>query len=166
MGTLIASLIPSSWKFYLEGAAVIAAAVYISWFLHHERQIGRDEVTAAQNAAVAAQKVTNAKIEQLAQDRIDQALTRYRTANAAPVVDPIHVSVCTPANSRGGSSARGDASASAGSHGSAGIQEAVGPVHAADIGPYTDNLLDAADDQIVYLQSYIRACQEKGICHP
>lgn len=165
MGTLIASLIPSSWKFYLEGAAALAVAVYLSWFLHHERQIGRDQVTAAQNAVVAAKKVTNAKIEQLAQDRIAQALAQYRAANAASVVNPVHVSVCTLASPRGSSTPGSHAGAGRGPNDPADVQEAVGPVHT-DIGPYTDNLLDRADAQVEYLQSYIRACQEKGICHP
>lgn len=158
------ALIPSNWKFILEGVAALAVAVYISWFLHHERQIGRDEVTAAQNAVVAAKKVTNAKIETLAQARIDAALAQYRSALAAPTVNPVHVGVCNHAGSSGtiGSHAGAGLGADAG----ADVQEAVGPVHDTDIGPYTDNLLDAAEDQIVYLQSYIRACQEKGICHP
>lgn len=161
MGALFA-LIPSNWKFGLEAAAALVVAGYISWFLHHERQIGRDEVIAAQAKVVEAQKVTNAKIESLAQTRIDAALAVYRSHMDAPVVNPVHVSVCHNPGSRPVS-----AHASAGSTANAGadVSEAVGPVHAdTDIGPYTDNLLDAAEDQIVYLQAYIRACQEKGIC--
>lgn len=162
MAALLA-LIPSEWKFIAEGVAALLLAAYISWFLHHERQIGRDEVTAAQAKVVAAQKVTNAKIEALAQSRIDAALAQYRTAMAAPVVNPIHVSVC---NHPGGGTPGSHAGAGSGSHASADVPEAVGPVHAADldIGPYTDNLLDGAEDQINYLQSYVKACQEKGIC--
>lgn len=161
MGALFA-LIPSNWKFGLEGLAALAVAGYISWFLHHERQIGRDEITAGQVKLVAAQQVTNAKIEALAQSRIDAALAKYRTSMAAPVVNPVHVSVC---NHSGSGTLSAHASSGAGPNGIADVSEAVGPVHAdADIGPYTDNLLDAAEDQIGYLQDYIKACQEKGIC--
>lgn len=158
---MIAALL-ANWKAVVEVVAALALAAVVAWFPRHEREIGRQQQVAVQAQLAAAQVVKNQEVQDRAKELTDQAVAQYKaTLAAGPSSSAPHVRVCVPA----ASSAVVPAAAGAGpvDHGTA-AGPAVVAQPGADIGPATDKRFADEDAQIEALQSYVRACQDAGIC--
>lgn len=146
-----------SLKTYLDIAAGLIVVAFLAWVFHE----GEKRIESANAAAVAAQVIHNAEVNQQAQAAIQAAEEHYRAIYAAPPIAPVHVSVCdaSPGAPMPGSAVAGGSPGSAGSDGTPGIPSTVGPPR--DIGPDTDQLFDEADAQIMALQAIVRAQQQQ-----
>jgi hypothetical protein len=160
-------LIPT--KDYIYGGVILALLIAFGVYTHHERQVGRDQIEAANDKVARAQEIHNDEVEFAAKAHTDAALAIYRsTLASSPSVDAPHVWV---RDYEGGAcSVRGDAASGPVADGGAIVSTAGTPdhestvEHARDIGPSLDKLLEDADAQVVALQEYIHACQDEGVC--
>lgn len=97
--SFLAALIPSRLVAELIGIAIVCAALIagVAWFSHHERQIGRDEVTAKWNAEklalqaqVQQQQDRNLELQRQAEKRYTvqaEVRDRYITRTVTEVRD-------------------------------------------------------------------------------
>lgn len=146
-----------SLKTYIDIAAGLIVVAFLAWVFHE----GEKRIESADAAAVAAQVVHNAEVNQQAQSAIQAAQEHYRALYAAPPIAPVHVSVCDtiPSAPVPSSAVAGGSPGPAGSNGAPSVSPAVGS--ARDIGPSTDQLFDEADAQITALQAIVRAQQQQ-----
>ena len=156
--------LPLSLRTYAEIFGALILIVFITWFIHHEREIGAAKVVAADQRAVAAEQALETEKRNEAQHIVDASVAVYRnTVAAAPPADALHVRMCKPSS---GVAAGKDGSPASGSNGPTGVptEVASGSDAGPDIGPATEKLLIEADAQITLLQGYVKACQAKGFC--
>lgn len=146
-------------KDWLYCALLVFVLICVGLYTHHERAVGAAKLTAAAQRAVIAQKIETEKVIKNANLQIQAAALAAHAAVAAPPIDSPHVWVqkcpanrprTVPADSRPQSIVHAPA-ADTGSH----------PI---DVGPGLDTIGRDADAEIVYLQSYIQACQRAGYC--
>lgn len=156
---------PTNIKLYLDLAAGLIVAVFIGWFVHHERETGRQEIKDADAKVVAAQVQHNADVEALGKLHAAPALEAYQSALSSPVDRPISVRMCIPAIASGAGTTDNGGGPGPGANEGRGLPGGVGSESAGiDIGPITDQLLAQATAKVRALQAYIRSCQEEGVC--
>lgn len=156
-------------KDWLYTGIIVAMLIVLGVFTSHERNVGREQIEAADAKVAQAQSIHNTEVEARAK-AITQAdaIVYHHVLAAPPAVDAPHVwlhddSSCAspvPANVSAGPAI--DAKADVPTTGASGDESTV--EHARDIGPSLDKLLQDADSEVTALQEYILACQDEGVC--
>jgi hypothetical protein len=152
---------------YLELAAGAVLIVGFLVFASHEREVGREQVMAADAKVVALQAQLNEQKDKDAQAIVDASTAVFKNMSSQPVPAPKLVRLCVDSLSGGPSGANGGAISKPDD--AAALQVTVerpGASTGFDIRPITEHLLDTADSQITALQSYINACIKEGFCKP
>lgn len=155
-------LLPPQFKLYAEIAAVIGFAILVAWFTHKQREVGRQQVQAANAVAEQNAIINKVELEALARMRAGVIVNELQASRVAPAPsDALSVRVCKPGTGLP-SNVRTDGGSRGPSDGEAGLSSGV--AEGRDIGPETEQILARANAQVKALQDYIRACQEAGAC--
>jgi hypothetical protein len=157
-------------KEYIDIGIFLAILIGIGVFAHHEREVEKTELQAAQTASDLKETQRVAQVNANASASINALQTQLSAALANHPKPAVTVRMCVRAPAAGSSATP---STSAGSSGNAtlgpdsavgsgdqGITEA-GPV---DTAPFTESILTHDKAVIDYLQGYVRACQTSGGC--
>ena len=141
-------------------AAIFALATVLAVFAHHERDVQAAKDTAADIKLADAKIVHDQEVTHAAQTQVAAAVAQYAAAVAAPPV-PAPRLVChadapgsRPVHTDGGAPTGGDAPKPAPAEAAQGFDPA--PAVLADGRD--------AEAQIALLQSYVKTCQDKGLC--
>lgn len=146
-------------KDWLYGSAIVALLIGFGVYTAHERGVGEAKEIAAVAKAVAVQNTKTQKVVLNANLQIQAANAAANAAMAVAPADSPSVIV------RYGTSEGACAVLPARSSGSGQNAPAESSVeHTIDIGPPLDTIGRDADAEIVYLQTYIKACQTAGYC--
>lgn len=153
-------------RLYAEIAAALILICGAVWFIHHERQIGADKVTAAQDAANLKEKQHVEKVNADATVTINDLQVRLAASLAAPVKPSFVVRVC-PSTPDAPRIAPSDAPPVAGRDGPPGPSGGVGGSNAEpgiDIAGPTEAILQRDKAVMDYFRGYIHECQAMGNC--
>lgn len=154
-----------SLRTYAEIFGSIAIVLGFLWFVHHERDIGRQEIMAKDAQVVALTNQLNAQKDADAQAIVDAATAVFNNMSHQPVPPARIVRLCSQPLSGGATGSNGGAAAKPDD--SAGLQVTVerpGSEVGFDIRPITEHILDTASAEVKALQAYIGACQKEGFC--
>jgi hypothetical protein len=154
-----------SIRTYAEIFGAAAILVGFLWFTHHERDIGRQEVLAADAKVVQLQEQLNAQKDLDAQALVNTATAVFQNTLNQRVPAPKPVRLCLDALS--GGAAGTDGGATGGPDDLTDVQvtvERIGASTGFDVGTLTEHYLDEADGQIIALQAYVATCQKEGFC--
>jgi hypothetical protein len=156
----ILSLIPGRDWLYL-GLLVVCGIAFWT-YTAHERSVGKAEIVAADQKAVAAQTIHDNEVDVRANTLVTKALNDYKATVATPIA-PSSIPKLVCRQSRGSSSVPPNGGAPSGSNDSTQVPaESDGP----PFNPAPAVVQDGrdADAQIILLQQYITTCQQLGKC--
>lgn len=146
-------------KDWLYGSAISALLIGFTVYSAHERGVGVAHEKAAVTKAVAVQTAQTQKVVSNANLQIQAADAAVHAAMAVAPADSPSV-VVRYSTSAGACTVPAASSAGSGPDDSSHVPEE----STVDIGPPLDTIGRDADSQVIYLQSYIRACQAAGYC--
>lgn len=145
-------------KDYIYGVLILILLMGFGWYTVHERNIGKEEIRAADQRVVAAQTIHDAEVIKRASIIAKAGVSKYKAKLAATPSTNIPSSwVCNNPSSTGVPTIRPPGP----SHNVPPEESAVvrGPIP-----PEIDKRFGDDDGKVLALQAYITACQEAGRC--
>jgi hypothetical protein len=153
-------------KEYLHIACLVAALGFIAWLSHHERAAEADKIYAARAAADLKALTRINKVTADATATIQDLQVRLAATLAAPPPSPVVVRLrqrSRPIQVAPWAEAQGPGS-SGNDTGGPGPGVAGPSQEGPDIGPGTELILNRVGAKLKFLQGYVKACQDAGVC--
>lgn len=155
-------------KEYVDIGIFLAILIAVGLFAHHEREVEKTELQAAQLVADQKEAAHVAQVNANAAATVDALQTQLSTALANHPKPAVTVRMCVkPAIAVGaGTVGQGPGLTLDGTGGpSSGVGSGdQGITDSTDTAPLTESILTRDKALIDYLQGYVRACQIAGVC--
>lgn len=157
-------------KEYVDIGIFLAILIAVGLFAHHEREVEKTELQAAQLVADQKEAAHVAQVNANAAATVDALQTQLSTALAHHPKPAVTVRMCVPAPAAGSGAAAGARTgltldgAGGSSGGVGGGDQGITEAETVDTAPFTESILTRDKAVIDYLQGYVRTCQTTGGC--
>lgn len=146
-------------KDYIYGAFILILLMGFGWYTIHERNIGKQEIRAADQRAVIAQNIHDSEVIKRASIIAKAGISKYKATLASPPSTNVPNNwVCDkPSGTKGMPTIRPPGSPD-------NVPPEESTVVRGPIPPEIDKRFGDDDGKVRALQAYITACQEAGRC--